>query len=105
GGSVAAFTTHARKRSENKPRMNADERGSSINLVPYLDNSATISRTAWRASSTSSGLNETAPTTACPPPPYRSQSFAMLCVRGTGAHGFEPTEIFVRCAPRVSATE
>ena len=26
----------------------------------------------------------------------RSQIFAMLCVRGTGAHGFDPTEIFVR---------
>ena len=24
---------------------------------------------------------------------------------GFGAQGFDPTEIFVRCAPRVSATE
>ncbi len=30
---------------------------------------------------------------------------AMLWVRGRGAQGFEPTEIFVRCAPRVRATE
>src|SRR6185503_10717525 len=88
------------------PRKSAAKTFLHNTLYPYfLDNSETISRTAWRASSTSSGLNDTAPTTACPPPPYRSQIFAMLCVRGTGAHGFEPTEIFVRCAPRVSATE
>ena len=36
-----------------------------------------------------------APTTAWPPPPSRSQISAILCGRGRGAHGFEPTEIFV----------
>src|SRR5919198_338665 len=51
--------------------------------------SPAISLAMRRASRMRSGSRETAPTTGCPPPPYRSQIFEMSWVRGTPDHGFE----------------
>ncbi len=50
-------------------------------------NSSAMDRAKAFASSTRSAGNEIAPTTGCPPPPWRSQMAATLCRRGTGDHG------------------
>src|SRR5580698_5029288 len=63
-----------------------------------LCNSATISPTAFRASSSRSGGKLIAPTRACPPPPYRSQ-IAAIFTNSDGCffvQGLVPTETFVR---------
>src|SRR5262249_46596940 len=59
-------------------------------------NFSAISRAAARALSNSPGLNEIAATTACPPPPYCSQSFARLWRRSRGDHGLVPTDTLAR---------
>src|SRR5579883_668602 len=58
--------------------------------------SSTISKAARRASSCFVTSKEMAPTRACPPPPYRSQTLARFTVGSIGAQGFDPTETFTR---------
>ena len=49
--------------------------------------SSAMDRASSVARSTSAAVSEIAPTTGWPPPPWRSQICAMLCVRATGDHG------------------
>src|SRR5580704_4611853 len=70
----------------------------------YVRSSAATSAAIRRASSTWPGSRLIAPTRACPPPPYRSQIVARLCFGSAGAHGFDPTEIFVRKLDGLTAT-
>src|SRR6185312_16265712 len=55
-----------------------------------------ISSAAVRARASSLVGSDTAPTTGWPPPPYFSQSSAMLTVRRAASHGFEPTDTLAR---------
>src|SRR5260370_19499498 len=52
--------------------------------------SSAMERAKAFASSTRSAGREIAPTTGCPPPPWRSQMAAILCRRGTRDHGLYP---------------
>src|SRR5436305_11298033 len=58
--------------------------------------SETISCAARLASSCSLTLKEIAPTRACPPPPYLSQTLARFTTGGDVAHGFDPTDTLTR---------
>src|SRR5262249_53680149 len=68
-------------------------------------NFSAISRAAARATSSSPGLNEIAATTACPPPPYCSHSFARLWRRSRVLHGFVPTETLARKVDWLTPTQ
>src|SRR5262249_61657651 len=67
--------------------------------------SRTMACAASLASSTSSGRNEIAPTTACPPPLKRSHIEARLCRRGVGLHGLNPAETLALAGVRLTLTE
>src|SRR5262249_13903781 len=56
----------------------------------------TISCAARLAASCCVTSKEIAPTRACPPPPYRSHTFARFTTGGDGAQGFDPTDTFTR---------